>query len=76
MSRLCSPIEGTDAAHIADCLGLDPSRFRGASGGGGGGGGGAADDDDVAALMGQAAGTLMDEDENFKVGKGRGGRGF
>ena len=28
VSRLCAPIEGTDGAHIADCLGLDPSRFR------------------------------------------------
>lgn len=27
VSRLCSPIEGTTAAHLADCLGLDPSRF-------------------------------------------------
>eukprot|EP00198_Chlamydomonas_reinhardtii_P009371 XP_001698708.1 DNA polymerase alpha subunit one [Chlamydomonas reinhardtii] len=26
VSRLVSPIEGTDAAHIADCLGLDPAR--------------------------------------------------
>jgi DNA polymerase alpha subunit A len=25
VSRLCAPIEGTDAAHIADCLGLDAS---------------------------------------------------
>jgi hypothetical protein len=26
VSRLVSTIEGTDAAHIADCLGLDPAR--------------------------------------------------
>jgi DNA polymerase alpha subunit A len=28
ISRLCEPIAGTDAAQIADCLGLDPTRFR------------------------------------------------
>jgi DNA polymerase alpha subunit A len=28
VSRLCAPIEGTDAAHIADCLGLDASSFH------------------------------------------------
>lgn len=28
VSRLCAPIEGTDAARIADCLGLDASRFH------------------------------------------------
>ena len=28
VSRLCAPIEGTDAAHLADCLGLDPAKFR------------------------------------------------
>jgi DNA polymerase alpha subunit A len=28
VSRLCQPIEGTDAAHIADCLGLDASKFH------------------------------------------------
>lgn len=31
VSRLCAVIEGTDAAQLADCLGLDPSRFRGSS---------------------------------------------
>jgi hypothetical protein len=29
VSRLVNPIEGTDAAHIADCLGLDPARCGG-----------------------------------------------
>ena len=24
---MCEPIEGTDAAQIASCLGLDPSKF-------------------------------------------------
>ena len=28
VSRLCAPIEGTDAAHLADCLGLDASRYK------------------------------------------------
>ena len=30
VTRLCAPIEGTDAAHLADCLGLDSSRYRSA----------------------------------------------
>ncbi|XP_071950860.1 DNA polymerase alpha catalytic subunit-like [Antedon mediterranea] len=28
VSRLCDPIDGTDAAHIAECLGLDPSGYK------------------------------------------------
>nr|XP_034328264.1 DNA polymerase alpha catalytic subunit isoform X1 [Crassostrea gigas] len=28
VSRLCDPIEGTDAAHLAECLGLDPSGYK------------------------------------------------
>eukprot|EP00897_Mesotaenium_endlicherianum_P001393 jgi/Mesen1/1281/ME000013S00772 len=28
VSRLCAPIEGTDSARIADCLGLDASKFH------------------------------------------------
>ncbi|KAK0061049.1 DNA polymerase alpha catalytic subunit [Biomphalaria pfeifferi] len=28
VARLCDPIEGTDSAHIAQCLGLDPSGYR------------------------------------------------
>ncbi|XP_033119807.1 DNA polymerase alpha catalytic subunit-like [Anneissia japonica] len=28
VSRLCDPIDGTDAAHIAECLGLDPSSYK------------------------------------------------
>lgn len=28
VSRLCDPIEGTDAARIAECLGLDPSNYK------------------------------------------------
>ncbi|GIL61548.1 hypothetical protein Vafri_16011, partial [Volvox africanus] len=65
VSRLVSPIEGTDAAHIADCLGLDPARYRGASGGSGGGGVGY-DDADSSLLAGSSTGTLMDQDDNFR----------
>ncbi|KAG9067392.1 DNA-directed DNA polymerase alpha catalytic subunit pol1 [Linnemannia hyalina] len=28
LDRLCGPIEGTDASRLADCLGLDTSKFR------------------------------------------------
>lgn len=28
VSRLCAPIDGTDAGRLADCLGLDGSRYR------------------------------------------------
>ncbi|KAF9429224.1 DNA-directed DNA polymerase alpha catalytic subunit pol1, partial [Entomortierella beljakovae] len=28
IDRLCGPIEGTDATRLADCLGLDTSKFR------------------------------------------------
>ena len=28
VARLCRPIDGTDDARIANCLGLDPSKFR------------------------------------------------
>lgn len=31
VSRLCAPIEGTDAARLADCLSLDPAKFQGSS---------------------------------------------
>ncbi|KAF9933576.1 DNA-directed DNA polymerase alpha catalytic subunit pol1 [Mortierella alpina] len=30
LDRLCGPIEGTDATRLADCLGLDTSKFRSA----------------------------------------------
>ncbi|KAK9810187.1 hypothetical protein WJX72_006462 [[Myrmecia] bisecta] len=32
ISRLCAPIEGADPGRLAECLGLDPTRFRGAGG--------------------------------------------
>ncbi len=28
MSRLVDPLEGTDAARLAQCLGLDPNDYR------------------------------------------------
>ncbi len=34
VSRLCAPISGTDPARLADCLGLDGSRYRQAAAGG------------------------------------------
>jgi hypothetical protein len=27
LSRLCGPIEGTDPAQIAECLGLNPAKY-------------------------------------------------
>jgi len=58
VSRLCQPIEGTDAAHIANCLGLDPSKFHHqvvtATGGN-------EYDDDLLAPA-----TALDDEERFK----------
>ena len=69
VSRLCAPIEGTDGAHIADCLGLDPARFRGSGGAAGGSGGGASDE-----YAGCA--SALDDEANFVVsGKGSGAGG-
>lgn len=31
VERMCDPIEGTDATRLADCLGLDTSKFRSAA---------------------------------------------
>lgn len=33
IERLCEPIEGTDRARLAECLGLDPARYRSSSAG-------------------------------------------
>ena len=59
MTRLCAPIEGTDAARLADCLGLDPSRFRGASSGNS-----VADAREDALVSGSA---YFDDEDRFKV---------
>ncbi|KAF8585711.1 DNA polymerase alpha catalytic subunit [Ramaria rubella] len=32
IERLCEPIEGTDRARLAECLGLDPTRYRTSTG--------------------------------------------
>ncbi|GMH42291.1 hypothetical protein BSKO_10210 [Bryopsis sp. KO-2023] len=53
VSRLCAPIEGTDEARLADCLGLDPSKFRHKVS--------TANDD---ALV--SSGGFLDDDERFK----------
>ncbi|EFJ41338.1 hypothetical protein VOLCADRAFT_107737 [Volvox carteri f. nagariensis] len=66
VSRLVSHIEGTDAAHIADCLGLDPTKYRGTSGAGGSGGFGGGGDEDSGLMVGSSMGTLMDEEDNFR----------
>jgi len=55
VSRLCDPIDGTDAAHIAQCLGLDPSGYRGNS---------AVHDDENDALLGGQ--VQMTDEERFK----------
>ncbi|KAG2500449.1 hypothetical protein HYH03_002016 [Edaphochlamys debaryana] len=65
VSRLVSTIEGTDAAHVADCLGLDPSRYRG-QGAGAGGALGGGEEEEAGLLLGASGGTLMDEDDNFR----------
>jgi DNA polymerase alpha subunit A len=59
VARLCTPIEGTDAARLADCLGLDPSRFAGTAAGAGG------DDAREDALVSGAA--FFDDPARFKV---------
>lgn len=35
IERLCDPIEGTDRSRLAECLGLDPSRYQSHNTGGG-----------------------------------------
>ena len=59
VTRLCAAIEGTDPARLADCLGLDPSRFRGAAGGGT-----ASDAREDALVSGSA---YFDDEDRFKV---------
>lgn len=56
VSRLCASIEGTDPAHLADCLGLDSSRYHKANSGGG-----AARED---ALL--TAALTMDDEQRYK----------
>ncbi len=63
VSRLVAVLEGTDASRIAECLGLDPSRYRGGSGGGGSHGQGDAEGDGMGWV-------LVDDEQAFKVGGG------
>lgn len=60
VSRLCAPIEGTDAARLADCLGLDVSKYRGS-----------AEDEVSAAELREeallASASALDNDELYKA---------
>ena len=60
VSRLCAPIEGTDAARLADCLGLDVSKYRGSASGEA-----TADELREEALLASAA--SLDDDALYKV---------
>lgn len=57
VSRLCAPIEGTDAGRLAECLGMDPARFAGQVSRGSS----ALED----ALV--ASRALLDDDDRYKV---------
>lgn len=59
VSRLCAPIEGTDAAHLADCLGLDPAKFRQQV---------MASSSDAREEAQLAAASIFDDDDRYKVG--------
>ncbi|KAL6757111.1 hypothetical protein V8C86DRAFT_3135851 [Haematococcus lacustris] len=59
VSRLCAPLEGTDPGRLAECLGLDASRFKGPTQLGSGTG---ASEEDT--LLG--GGGLLEDDECFK----------
>lgn len=58
VSRLCAPIEGTDAAHLADCLGLDPAKFRQQVN---------AASSDAREEAQLAAASVFDDDDRYKV---------
>lgn len=60
VSRLCAPIEGTDAARLADCLGLDAAKYRGSASGEA-----TADELREEALLASAA--SLDDDALYKV---------
>ena len=62
VSRLCAPIEGTDAARLADCLGLDAAKYH--SKAGGPGSGGVRDALEDAQL---AACAMLDSDARYKA---------
>ena len=58
--RLCAPIEGTDAARLADCLGLDSAKYHAAAGGGG-----SLREAQEDALL--ASASALDDDARYKV---------
>lgn len=58
--RLCAPIEGTDAARLADCLGLDPAKYHAAASGGG-----SLREAQEDALL--ASASALDDDARYKV---------
>lgn len=61
VSRLYAPIEGTDAARLADCLGLDPAKYHAAAASAGSGLRDALED----ALIASTA--MLDSDARYKV---------
>jgi len=65
VTRLLGPVEGTDPARIAECLGLDGSRFAQSAAAKAGGGGGGYDCDYAAAAAADVD-ALMDRKSRFK----------
>lgn len=61
MSRLCSPIEGTDAARLAHCLGLDPAKYHASAAAGGSSVRDALEDAQLAST------AILDSDARYKV---------
>lgn len=57
---MCAPIEGTDAARLADCLGLEGSKY-------GSSGPSKADYQDDAMTL---AGSWLDDDRRYQVTTG------
>ncbi|KAF4733193.1 DNA-directed DNA polymerase alpha catalytic subunit pol1, partial [Perkinsus olseni] len=62
--RLCAPVSGTDAAHLAECLGLDPSKFAAI----GMNNNGPGDGDDVEAVMASLS-QNVDIDTRYSDGR-------
>jgi len=58
--RLCAPIEGTDAARLADCLGLDPAKYHAAAAAGA-----SVRDAQEDALL--ASASALDDDARYKA---------
>jgi len=59
VSRLCGPMEGTDPGHLAECLGLNPGRYRSAAIG-------PATDAELREDMDLAGGSLLDDPDTYK----------